>query len=110
MATSNEHGVKAGVKEKFFRGLAIASDLITVGGPALLLAAPFFTDIDLGVLLMSTTAAFELGGAVLGTFDFQIAKNSTSNTGFRTAPQGVQLPSFPPIPYPGDMISSPGSC
>lgn len=97
MATSNEHGVKAGVKEKFFSGLAIASDLITVGGWALPLALPFFTDIDLGALLMSTTAAFELGGAVLGTFDFQIAKNLTSNVGFRAEPQGVQLPPFPPI-------------
>lgn len=71
---SNEHGIKADFKEKFFRGLAIASDLVTVGGFALPLAAQFFTNIDLGVVLMSTTTAFGFGGAVLGTFDIQIAK------------------------------------
>lgn len=97
MAFSNEHGVTAGVKERFFSGLAIASDLVTLGGAALSLAGLSFSDIDLGVLLMGMTAAFEFGGAVLGTFSIQIAKDSTSNPGFRTAPQGVQFLPFPPI-------------
>ena len=75
MRLLTEHGVTAGVKEKFFRGLAIASDLVTVGVFALPYALPLLTNIDLGAVLMGTTAAFGMGGAVLGTFDFQIAKS-----------------------------------
>ena len=96
MAISHEHGVTTSVKERLFGGLAIASDLVTLGGAVFPLAAAFFTDIDLGAVLMSTTAAFELGGAVLGTIEVQIAKGWTSNVGLRQCRRGFNSPTFPP--------------
>ena len=54
--------------------MSITSDLVTIGVAAFPYAAPVFTNIDLGAVLMGATAAFGMGGAVLGTIDFQIAR------------------------------------
>jgi hypothetical protein len=79
LAISHEQGLTEDVKGKFLSGLAVASDLVTLGGAAFPLLAPIFNHIDLGVVLMTTTAAFGLGGAVLGTIDVQIAESFMSN-------------------------------
>ncbi|WP_223430016.1 hypothetical protein [Pseudomonas sp. GL-B-26] len=70
MAISNEHGLTARTKEKFFSGLAIASSLVTLCGAPATFGVPVFNHIDLGALLMAITAAFGWGGAALGAYDF----------------------------------------
>jgi hypothetical protein len=96
LAFLTEHGIKVVVKDRFFGRLAIASDLVTLGGAAFTLAALFQTPIDTGAVLMVMTAAFGWGGAVLGTIDIHFAKHLTSNFNLRTVPQGVQILPFPP--------------
>lgn len=95
-AIPHEHGLTEGAKRKFSSGLTVASNLATLWGAAGPYVAPVFNHIDLGAMLMGMTAAFGLGGAVLGTNDVQIAESFTSSEFRHAVPQGVKVLPFPP--------------
>lgn len=97
------------MKELFFSGLNVASALVTLMGNPWLGGESLISSIDLGILMMITTAAFGWGGAALGAIDVQIAKNLTINTAagqFRRGFNSSRSHQF----QPGVMTSSPGSC